>query len=169
MQHFHSTRFGISVPLPDGPHWRIDDHKTPMMRATHEPTQSVVELAIWREDELMNRAKCEEHARQKSFAKELAAEVIDSEVISLPPGWDTGVSIGVEQSENGDKTATAHLVVFAAYLRKCMTFHFSTRAKTSEATVLSDRLAFVRLRVFGELKLDSFDIQREAERPPKRP
>ena len=41
---FHSKRFELSLRLPDGPAWRIDDHRSPWLRATHEGTRSKIVL-----------------------------------------------------------------------------------------------------------------------------
>ncbi len=158
MAHFHSTRFGLSVPLPDGKSWRIDDHKAPVMRATHEATHSTVEVAVWREEELVNRAKCEQHAYEKGLAKEPAGEEVSTELASYPPGFDTGVWIGADHDAT---TITGQLVAFGAFIHKCLYFRFETKADLKDADVVSDRLAFVRLRVFGGLTLDSFEVPKE--------
>jgi len=159
MKHFHSTRFSLSLPLPDGPHWRIDDHKAALLRATHEATQSKVELAIWHEEQLMNRQKCEERARDKGYG-ERAGEEVDTEMTAIPEGWDTLLWIAAEHDAS---TSTGHIFAFGAFLRKCLYFHFSTRGAPA---VVSDRLAFVRLRVLREMSLDSFDVPREPMAPP---
>ncbi len=163
MKHFHSARFSISLPLPDGPRWRIDDHRTALLRARHEPTQSLVELVIWHEDELVNRQKCEERARDKGFG-ERAGEEVDTEITAVPEGWDTLVWIGAEKGAHPPPAVTGHLFAFAALVHKCLYLHFSTQA---DAEVVSDRLAFVRLRVLREMRLDTFDVPRE--RPDPRP
>ncbi len=157
MAHFHSTRFGIAVPLPDGKHWRIDDHRSALLHATHAATQSKVELVVWREDDLMNRDKCETRAREKGYG-ERAGEEVDTEVTAVPKDWDTRVWLGAEPESAGQAGATGHLFAFASNVRRCLYFHFETRAPLD---VVSDRLAFVRLRVLGGLALDSFDIPRE--------
>jgi hypothetical protein len=158
MARFHSARFSLSIPLPDGPHWRIDDHKTAMLRATHEATQSKVELVMWREDDLMNRQKCEDRAREKGYG-ERAGEEVDTETTSVPQGWDTLVWLGADRSDpkQAPDQITGELFAFASSIRKCFYFHFVTRA---EARVISDRLAFVRLRVLGDLRLDTMDVPR---------
>jgi hypothetical protein len=155
---FHSTRFDMSVPLPDGKSWRIDDHHAPVMRATHEATRSIVELAIWREDELVNRAMCEKHAYEKRLIPEPAGEEISTELVGIPTGWDTGIWIG---ADHDDKTIVGQLVAFGAFIHKCMVFRFETKADLKDASIVSDRLAFVRLRVFGDLTPDTFAVPRE--------
>jgi hypothetical protein len=151
----------VSLPLPDGPRWRIDDHRNAMLRATHEGTHSKVELVIWREEELVNRQKCEDRAREKGYG-ERAGDEVDTEITSVPQGWDTLVWIGADHgasdAKRGEAETTANLYAFAANVRKCLYFHFSTNAAPS---AISERLAFVRLRVLGDLRLDSFDVPRE--------
>jgi len=161
MARFHSTRFGVSLPLPDGRHWRIDDHHAPVLRATHEATRSSVELAIWREDELVNRATCERRAYEKALVKEKAGDEITTETVSFPPGWDTGIWIGADHDA---KEARVELDAFGAFVHKCLYLRFVSRAPAASFDVLSDRLAFVRLRVFGGLELDTFDVPRESFR-----
>jgi hypothetical protein len=153
MARFHSTRFGLSMPLPDGPRWRIDDHHASVLRATHAGTRSKVELVLWHEQDLMNRQKCEDAARMKGYG-ERAGEEVDTEVTALPtPDWDTSVWLGVEAGQ----VPTGHLYAFSSNIRKCLYFHFSTEAPPG---TVSDRLAFVRLRILGDLRLDTFDIPR---------
>lgn len=159
MARFHSTRFDMSVPLPDGKSWRIDDHHAPVMRATHEATRSIVELAIWREEELVNRSMCEKRAYEKHLIQEPAGEEISTELVGIPTGWDTGVWIG---ADHDDKTVTGQLVAFGAFIHKCLAFRFETKADLKDATTVSDRLAFVRLRVFGDLQPDTFTVPRES-------
>jgi hypothetical protein len=158
MQHFHSTRFGVSIPFPDGPRWRIVDHKIPVMRATHEGTRSVVELAMWHEDELVNRTICETRAHEKGFAKEASGEEVSTEVVQIPEGWDTGIWVGVDRPNERD--VTGQLIAFGAFIHKCLYFRFETTTDVAHADVISDRLAFARLRMFGALSLDSFDVPR---------
>ena len=162
LARFHSTRFDASVPLPDGKAWRIDDHHAPVMRATHESTHSLVELAVWREDELVNRAKCEARAHEQFFAPQAAGDEISTETVSFPPGWDTGIWIG---ADHDGKHVTGELLAFGALLHKCLYFRFETKADlgagaAAAGEAISDRLAFARLRIFGGLELDSFDVPR---------
>lgn len=154
---FHSTRFGVSLPLPDGRRWRIDNHHAPVLRATHAPTQSLVEVAVWREDALVNRAACERRAHERGWAPEPAGDGIASEVTSFPPGWDTGVWLGADHDA---RSARGELVAFGAYVHKCLYFRFVTQAPLRDPDAISDRLAYVRLRVFGGLELDSLDVPR---------
>src|SRR5207253_11167008 len=60
---FHSKRFQLSIPLPDGKTWKIDDHSKPELVATHAPTSSRVTVITTTEEELVNRKHCETRAR----------------------------------------------------------------------------------------------------------
>ena len=155
LPRFHSSRFSVSLPLPDGKTWRIDDHSASVLRATQATTQSKVELATWHEDDLMNRQRCEERARIKGFG-ERAGDEVDSEVASVPSGWDTLVWVSGEKLGND---VVGHVYAFASNIRKCLYFHYETRS--ADAAAIADRLAFARLRILGDLRLDTFDIPRE--------
>ena len=43
---FRSKRFQLTVPLPDGRAWKIDDHRAPELVATHAATDSRLALAV---------------------------------------------------------------------------------------------------------------------------
>src|SRR5919205_509074 len=47
---YHSKRFELSLGLPDGAAWKIDDHRSAWLRASHEPTRSSLALRSWAED-----------------------------------------------------------------------------------------------------------------------
>ncbi len=161
MLRFHSTRFSVSLPLPDGRDWRIDDHKAPLLRATHPPTNSLVELVVWREDKLQNRAMCEARARELGYVADIEADTLESPVESVPEGWDTRLWAGVEANPNATRV-TAHLMVFGSLMKKCLYFHFATTAPRDQPEVISQRLAFARVRILREMKLDSIeDVPRE--------
>ena len=157
MPRFHSTRFDVSLPLPDGHGWRIDDHHGPMLRATHEPTRSLVELVIWREDKLVNHAMCEARARELGYVADVEADTIESPIESVPEGWDTRLWVGVETGARDPAHATGHLMAFGSLMHKCLYFHFATTANRDDPDAISTRLAFARVRILRELRLDSLE------------
>lgn len=168
MARFHSTRFGVSLPLPDGHDWRIDDHKGPVLRATHPPTRSLVELAVWREDKLVNHAMCEARAREFGYVADVEADTLESPIESVPQGWDSRLWVGVESSARDPAHATGHLMAFGSSMRKCLYFHFATTANKDDPDAISARLAFARVRILREIRLDSLD-EVPRERPPIAP
>src|SRR5262245_18729532 len=61
---FHSKRFDLSLGLPDGSGWKIDDHRSGWLRATHDPTRSALLVRSWSETENVTRKACYVRARQ---------------------------------------------------------------------------------------------------------
>src|SRR4029077_19248507 len=55
LPRYHSKRLAVSVPLPDGRSWRIDDHSQPELVATHQATRSRLLVAVFHADELVGR------------------------------------------------------------------------------------------------------------------
>ena len=65
LPRYHSARLALSLPLPDGRAWRIDDHSGAERVATHAATRSRVMLATFRADVLVGRSQCEALARDR--------------------------------------------------------------------------------------------------------
>src|SRR5262245_56047856 len=61
---YHSKRFGLSLGLPDGSAWKIDDHRSGWLRATHDATRSGLVLRSWSESDNVTRKACYDRARQ---------------------------------------------------------------------------------------------------------
>ncbi len=157
---FHSTRFGLSLPLPEGKQWRIDDHSHRELRATHAPTRSEVRVYAWRERDLMNRARCEGRARDLGLVPDLDATMLEQEVVTQPAGWDGRVWLGLETRSTGagKPTLIGHLMEFSARMRRCLFFYYRTEVPGGDERMLSARLAVIRLRVLGDLTVDSFGV-----------
>jgi hypothetical protein len=60
----HSRRFRISFSLPDRAAWSIDDQSGPSWVATHASTESRLRVELVRGTDLVNRARCEDRARE---------------------------------------------------------------------------------------------------------
>lgn len=152
---YHSGRFGLSVALPDGKAWRIDDHAKRELSATHAPTHSSLTVYQWNESELMNRAKCETRARELGLDVEGEADVVEQQVANVPDGWDARIVV-LSELRPAAKTVLGHVVAYAASIRKCLFFHFQTDARAGEETVVSTRLAVARVTILGGLTMDVF-------------
>jgi hypothetical protein len=162
---FHSARHALSIRLPDGHAWKVDDHSKPALVAVHLGTSSRVSVQLARDDdELMNRAKCEEKARVYGFVpgKPPVLEVIDEAEGIGKGGFDTHVIVGFEKVQGG---LVGHVLSYGSFIRKCLWFHFETRVAEGHETELSDRLVLAHIKVLGGLSLDAFgEIQREPKR-----
>jgi hypothetical protein len=157
MKRFHSKRFALSVPFPDGAGWRIDDHSQPELVATHAGTSSTLTVATWHDDQLVNRQLCEAGAEERRLAGKESLRVLEEATVAAPEMFDTRVVVGIEAQSSPSRPLVGHVFAFGGFLRKCLFFHYASEVPSAqdEAT-LSARLALARLRVFGGLMMDAF-------------
>jgi len=159
LPRYHSKRLAVSLPLPDGPRWRIDDHSQPELVATHGATRSRVTVAVFRADELVGRAQCEELARARKLLPPGELRTLEDDVTVTQETFDTRIWVALEPGGGPERPLTGHVLAFGGFLRKCYVFAFSTEvASASEERVLSSRLAYARARILGGLRLDPFGV-----------
>lgn len=172
LPHFHSARFALSLPLPDGRAWRIDDHTQEALVATHAPTRSRVTVATFRAEELVGRSQCEALARERRLvARQEEGRPLEEETGLTQETFDTRTVLTVVPGATPDQPLVGHVTAFGGFLRKCFVFDFSTEVDgAAEEPILSARLAFARARILGGMKLDPFAVvQREAPKVPPLP
>lgn len=163
---FHSKRFALSLPLPDGHTWRIDDHSGPALVATHAPTQSRVLVAVLHADTLVGRKECEQLARADKLVQDARFRTLEDDATYTQENFDTRVWVALEPGDSPDKPLVGHVMAFGGFLRKCLVFDFSTQVDgAADEPALSDRLAYARARILGGLQLDPFDTA-PREKPP---
>ena len=157
LPHYHSKRLALTVPLPDGHAWRIDDHTQPELVATHEQTHSKVVLAVIRADELVGRQQCEALARDRKLVPEGKLRTLEDAVDVTQENYDTRIWVAVEPGSGPTSPLVGHVLAFGGFLRKCYVFHFSTEVGgAADEPVLSARLAYARERILGGMQLDPF-------------
>ena len=148
----------ISLPLPDGRAWRIDDHSRPELVASHGPTRSTVVVAVFHADELVGRTQCEALARARKLVPEGDLRTLEDAATYTQQTFDTRVWVAIEPSAAPGGALRGYVMAFGGFLRKCYAFIFSSQVGTSdEEPVLASRLAFARARVLGGLELEAFD------------
>jgi hypothetical protein len=158
LPRFHSTRLALSLPLPDGHAWRIDDHTQPELVATHPPTRSRVLVAVLRADELVGRQQCETLAHERRLVPSVDLQVLEQEIGITQQSFDTRTLVAVDPGVGPDQPLVGHVMAFGGFLRKCFVFDFSTEVDgAANEAVLSSRLAYARARILGGLRLESFD------------
>jgi hypothetical protein len=164
LARYHSKRLALSLPLPDGRAWRIDDHSQPEIVATHAPTRSRVVVSVFRTVELVGRSQCEEQARARRLVPPGELRTLEDQVAITQQTFDTRVWVALEPGAAPGSPLTGHVLAFGGFLRKCYVFHFSTEVDgANDEPVLSARLAFARARILGGLELDPFGaVPREA-------
>lgn len=180
---FHSQRFQLTLPLPEGKAWRIDDHREPELTARHEATSSRIVLSIFREDDLMNRNKCREAAKRRGLVSEEGLSLVADEVTVGPEAYDTRIWIALGDpavagarhrapAPSAPAKLMGHVFATGAFLRTCLFFHFATevpRAGAAEEAVLSHRLAVARTKILGAIRLDPPRTTWDADAPKEKP
>ncbi len=171
LPRFHSARLALSLPLPDGKSWRIDDHSHPELVATHASTQSTVKVAVFRTDALVGRNECEALARDRKLVPPAELQTLESTVDVTQENYDTRIWVAIEPGSGPRSPVVGHVMAFGGFLRKCYVFDFATRVDSaSDEAVLSDRLAFARARILGGLRLEGLGVvPREAAPSPFAP
>ncbi len=156
-ERFRSARFELSVPLPDGHAWRIDDHHEPLLVATHAATRSRLVLGITVERDLTNRQRCEAFARERGLVHDEALKSVADEVIVGPGRYDSRVSVAALPGA-ARQTLAGHVFLFGGYMRKCLFVHYETLAgEGDDEASISARLAVARLEIVGSIQVEAFD------------
>jgi hypothetical protein len=172
LPRYHSPRLALSLPLPDGHAWRIDDHSGAELVATHAATRSRVVLATFRADALVGRGQCEALARERRILPLVPeGELHPLEDVSgiTQETFDTRTVVAIVPGAGPDQPLVGHVMAFGGFLRKCFVFDFSTEVDgAADEPVLSARLAYARARILGGLVLDPFaTVQREGPAAPE--
>jgi hypothetical protein len=161
---FHSSRFFVTLRLPEGKAWRIDDHARPELVAKHDPTRSELHLAIERQPDVVGRAQCEADARKKGRVPSVDLRTVEDRVTVGPEAYDTRVWVALEVSTRG--AIRGHLFAFGGMVRSCLFFHYTTEIPSfASERVLSSRLALVRARVLDAIAVDPPRTTSDAELP----
>ncbi len=156
---YHSARLGVSLPLPDGRAWRIDDHSRPELVAKHAPTRSRVLVAVVRTDALVGRQQCEALALERKLVPAIEMHTLEDTVEVRQAVFDTRVRVAVLPGNAPSDPVVGHVMAFGGFLRKCFIFDFATEAGgASEEAALSERLAVARTRILGGLRIDPFGV-----------
>lgn len=154
---YHSARFALSLPLPAGRSWRVDDHSRAELVATHAATRSKVVLALFRTDEVVGRAQCEALAHDRKLYPAGDLHVLEDESGLTQQTFDTRTVVAIAPGSGPDRPLVGHVMAFGGFLRKCFVFDFSTEVDgAADEPVLSSRLAYARARILGGLELDPF-------------
>jgi hypothetical protein len=158
LPRYHSKRLELSLPLPRGAEWRIDDHSLAVLVATHAPTHSRVVVAILRADTNVGRGACETMAEERRLVPAGALQPLDDEVTVTQQTFDTRVEVALIVGDSANRPIVGHVIAFGGFLRKCYVFDFSTEVPNAAGEgALATRLAFARARILGGLELDSMN------------
>jgi hypothetical protein len=166
---YHSKRFLLSFPLPDGKAWRIDDHSRPSLLAIHEPTASRVAVMTTQEDELVNRQKCEARARDLGWVTSKTLTTVEDQTTIGPEAYDSRIWVALDAAKPGG-ALEGHVYLFGAFVHRCLLVHVSTTvASAKDEDVLSERLALARARIVRGLTIDPPRVSDDATVPRDHP
>lgn len=165
---FHSKRFQVTIPLPDGHAWKIDDHHGPELVAVHLPTDSRLVVVATQEDELMNRQRCSEKARARGWFDERKLDTVEDRVQVGPDAYDSRVWVAVDATSK--KALVGHVFLFGAFLRQCLLVHLTTTVPSrDDESVLATRLAVGGARIAGGITVDPLRTTDSATVPRDKP
>ncbi|MBX3221245.1 MAG: hypothetical protein KF795_12050 [Labilithrix sp.] len=166
---FHSKRFQLTIPLPDGRAWKIDDHRGAELVAVHAPTDSRLTLVATQEDELMNRQRCEERARARGWVMKPTLTTVEDQVTVGPDAYDSRVWVAIDAAGEGGKVE-GHVFLFGAFLRRCLLVHLSTSIPSpKDDEVLASRLAVGSARIVKAIAIDPLRTTDDAVVPRDKP
>ena len=166
---FHSRRFQLTVPLPEGRAWKIDDHRQPTLVAVHPPTSSRLSILTTQEPALMNRQRCEERARSSGWVPSRPLMTVEDQVHVGPEAYDSRVWVALDPAR-ADGGIEGHVFLFGAFLRTCLLVHLSTLVTSSrDEEVLASRLALASARIIKGIQLDPLRTTDDATVPRDRP
>lgn len=149
---FHSKRLQLTIPLPDGRAWKIDDHRAPELVAVHAATSSRLVILATREEELMNRQRCEERARARGWVTNFSLTTVEDEIHIGPDAYDSRVWVAIDTPKDGG--LEGHVFLFGAFLRRCLLVHLSTSVPSGkDEDVLASRLAVGSARIVKAISI----------------
>lgn len=165
--YFPSKRFGLQLPLEDGTSWKIDDRRTHWLVAQHPSTSSTLLVRLWRDENRMNREKCEARARSwRNLPSVEGADLLEDRSLDLPAGFDTRVQVALVTDEAHD-SLFGFALAFGGFAHKCFAYVYVTKADGRGADVkVADRLAKIVAGSLSKIRFDSDlapDIDRTLE------
>lgn len=167
---FHSARFELSLSLPDGRAWRIDDHRSPWLVATHAATASTLRARVWNEQGLASGERCLATARawDASIPDVAGLEPVDVRRVSIR-GSDMSARVVAAVAPSASGALDGWVAVVGASNRRCLLVVYATEATGSGATrALGERLATMTEGFAGALAFDRpFEVPRERRGPPR--
>lgn len=142
---FRSQRHGLSVPLPEGKTWRIDDRSSRWLEAIHPPTDTRLRARTWLEPRPVNRAHCEAQARRFASDLPVADEpgVIEDGVTEdlFAPDFSSRLMVGMGDVSADSDILEGYVMAFGASGRRCVAMVFTARVKGPRGSaILGERL-----------------------------
>lgn len=147
---FRSARFNLSIPLPDASRFRLDDQSERWLVATHAPTDTVLRLRTWREDDVGARARCEARARSwRAIPEREGSRLLEARKLDVPRDHDTLAEARI-RPKSKTNPAEGFVLAFGGWAHRCFAYVLITHASDEKliasrlATMVSGSLARIR-------------------------
>ncbi|AKT43000.1 uncharacterized protein CMC5_072270 [Chondromyces crocatus] len=161
---YHSTRFDLALPLPDGVGWRVDDASSPWLAATHASSTTTLLVRTWRPNDRVHRALCETQARTwRKLPGGEGSVVIEQRRIDAPAGFDTVLTVGIVPPVPPSTAVEGFAVAFGGRAFRCFAYAAATHAEGPDAAPL------VATRLAALVELSLAGVHLESELTPARP
>lgn len=123
-------------------------------------------LRLWRDENRMNRDKCEAKARSyRTLPRREDSEILEEKSLDLPPGFDTKAVVGLVPDEQTGELF-GFVMAFGGFAHKCFTYVYVTSASGAGADVkVADRLAKIVESSLSKIRFDT-DLDPELDRTP---
>lgn len=148
-----SKRHQVSLPLPDRKGWTLERDGSSFLVMKHGATSSSLVVRVWREQENMNRDRCEERVRRLRDLPDRGRE-INRRLADIPSGFDSQVDVGFAASPPGEPLA-GYVLAFGAKARRCFAFAYETAAGGPRA----EQIVADRLLVIDGLTLEGLELR----------
>jgi hypothetical protein len=145
-----STRFSVTVSLPERKDWQIEAVREAWWTARHAPSSSELAVKTWPTARLSRREDCQKQiALWRPGAPNPEAEpasVVDRRALEAPAGFHTELVVGVRRVPGSTGEIEGYALAVGHTIGKCYAALFTTRAAggNAEATVAE------RLALFGD-------------------
>ncbi len=159
LKRFDSLRFHLSIPLPDGASWRVDDHSRPELFAEHPATRSSLTIYEFTGPELMNRQRCEARSREMGLVPTRPElRTLEDTVTVGPEAYDSRIWVALSPGDHPGAPLGGHVFAFGAFIRKCLLFHYASDVTSDrDESILTARLAVARIEILAGIRIIPFD------------
>jgi len=153
-----SSRFGLSIPLPDPDGWQLVRERSSFLVLEHAASSSRLVVRLWRETETMNRDRCERQARTlRDLPARDETGGLSRRRIDVPAEFDTMVEVGFARRSPAEPL-TGYVMAFGGWVRRCFAFVYTTSAPAAvpdAERLVGDRMAVMEARALEGLELRS--------------
>lgn len=150
---YRSARFALSIALPDGKAWRIDDRSSSFLRARHDATRSLLRARSWYEPRPVSREACLEGAHNLDPSLTAPGALLEDRLQLLDGELSARLQVGIDRQEGGG--LRGKLLLFGVSIRRCFVLAFETGAEGAGAEeIIAERLAIATEQIVQGVRFE---------------